>query len=235
MPEKPSTARSANRLLSRLSPEEFGLLQPHLEAVDLPVRKQLESRNKPIDAVYFLEHGFASVVANGTGRSIEVGIIGREGMTGLSVIMGTDRSPHETYMQVGGDGQRLSCAKLSQAVEASPALHRQLLRYGHAFVVQTAQTALANGRSKIEERLARWLLMANDRLDGDEVPLTHEFLSVMLGVRRPGVTVALDVLEKEGLIQAKRRVVAILDRAGLRKISNGAYGAPEAEFKRLFG
>jgi CRP-like cAMP-binding protein len=235
MPEKPSTARSANRLLSRLSPEEFGLLQPYLEAVDLPVRKQLESRNKPIEAVYFLEHGFASVVANGTGRSIEVGIIGPEGMTGLSVIMGTDRSPHETYMQVGGDGQRLSSAKLGQAVQESPALHRHLLRYGHAFVVQTAQTALANGRSKIEERLARWLLMANDRLDGDEVPLTHEFLSVMLGVRRPGVTVALDVLERKGLIHAKRRVVAIRDRAGLRKFSNGAYGASEVEFKRLFG
>jgi CRP-like cAMP-binding protein len=235
MPEKPRTTRSLNRILSRLSQEEFGLLRPYLEAVELPVRKQLESRNKPIEAVYFIEHGFASVVANGTGRSIEVGIIGREGMTGLPVIMGTDRSPHETYMQVGGDGQRMSSAKLSQAVDESPALHRHLLRYGHAFVVQTAQTALANGRSKIEERLARWLLMANDRLDGDEVPLTHEFLSVMLGVRRPGVTVALDLLEKEGLIQAKRRAIAIVDRTGLRKISNGAYGAPEAEFKRLFG
>jgi len=235
MLEQTPTTRSLNRILSRLSQEEFGLLRPHLEAVELPVRKQLESRNKPIEAVYFIEHGFASVVANGTGRSIEVGIIGREGMTGLSVIMGTDRSPHETYMQVGGDGQRMSSAKLGRAVQESPALHRHFLRFGHAFVVQTAQTALANGRSKIEERLARWLLMANDRLDGDEVPLTHEFLSVMLGVRRPGVTVALDVLEKEGLIHAKRRAIAIVDRAGLRKISNGAYGAPEAEFKRLFG
>jgi len=235
MLEQTPTTRSANRILSRLSQEELDILQPHLEAVELPVRKQLESRNKPIEAVYFIEHGFASVVANGTGRSIEVGIIGREGMTGLSVIMGTDRSPHETYMQVGGDGQRMSSAKLGRAVQESPALHRHFLRFGHAFVVQTAQTALANGRSKIEERLARWLLMANDRLDGDEVPLTHEFLSVMLGVRRPGVTVALDVLEKEGLIHAKRRAIAIVDRAGLRKISNGAYGAPEAEFKRLFG
>jgi CRP-like cAMP-binding protein len=234
MPEKPATTRSLNRILSRLSQEEFGLLRPHLDAVELPVRKQLESRNKPIEAVYFIEHGFASVVANGTGRSIEVGIIGREGMTGLSVIMGTDRSPHETFIQAAGDGQRISSVKLCQAVEKSPALHRHLLRYGHAFVVQTAQTALANGRSKIEERLARWLLMANDRLDGDEVPLTHEFLSVMLGVRRPGVTTALDVLEKEGLVHAKRRAVVIIDRKGLRKITNGAYGAPEAEFKRLF-
>jgi CRP-like cAMP-binding protein len=235
MPEKPLTTRSANRILSRLPEEEFGFLRPHLETVDLPVRKQLESRNKAIEHVYFIEHGFASVVANGTGRSIEVGIIGCEGMTGLSVVMRTDRSPHETFMQVGGDGQRMPSAKLSQALEESPGLHRHLLRFGHAFMVQTAQTALANGRSKIEERLARWLLMANDRLDGDEVPLTHEFLSVMLGVRRPGVTVALDLLEKEGLIQAKRRAIAILDRTGLRKISDGAYGAAEAEFKRLFG
>jgi hypothetical protein len=147
---------------------------------------------------------------------IEVGIIGREGMTGLSVVMGTDRSPHETFMQVGGDGQRMSSVNLCQAVGESPALHRHLLRYGHAFVVQTAQTVLANGRNKIEQRLARWLLMASDRLDGDEVPLTHEFLSVMHGVRRPGVTTTLD-------------------RKGLRKMTNGSYGAPEAEFKRLFG
>jgi CRP-like cAMP-binding protein len=233
MPEAPE-ARSPNRLLARLPPEELDVLRPHLEAVDLPVRKQLEARNKPIETIYFIEHGFASVVANGTGRSIEVGLIGREGMTGLAVIMGSDRSPHETFMQVGGDGQGMSADMLRQVVEEYPALHRSLLRYGHAFMVQTAQTALANGRSKVEERLARWLLMASDRLDGDHVPLTHEFLSVMLGVRRPGVTLALNLLEKQGLIQAKRSTIAIVDRARLRKVSNGAYGAAEAEFNRLF-
>jgi CRP-like cAMP-binding protein len=233
MPEERRASR--NRILSRLSPDEFGLLQPHLDAVDLPVRKQLENRNKAIEHVYFIEHGFASVVANGAGRSIEVGLIGREGMTGLAVVMGTDRSPHDTYMQAAGGGQRISSARLRGAIEHSPALHRSCLRYGHAFVVQTAQTALANGRSRIEERLARWLLMAHDRLDGDDVQLTHEFLSVMLGVRRPGVTVALDMLEKEGLIRAKRGAVTILNRTGLRKISNGAYGGAEAEFQRLFG
>jgi CRP-like cAMP-binding protein len=234
MPEMPAM-QSTNRLLSRLSPEESGILRPHLEAVDLPVRTQLEARNKPIQHAYFIEHGFASVVANGTGRSIEVGLIGREGMTGLAIIMGSDRSPHETFMQVGGDGQRISSGKLRQLMEEIPTLHRSLLRYGHAFVVQTAQTALANGRSKVEERLARWLLMANDRLDGDQVPLTHEFLSTMLGVRRSGVTLALNVLEKQGVIQAKRGTIVIVDRARLRKISNGAYGAAEAELNRLFG
>jgi CRP-like cAMP-binding protein len=195
----------------------------------------LENRTKTIEHVYFIERGFASVVANGSGRAIEVGLIGREGMTGLAVVMGTDRTPHDTYMQAAGNGQRISSAKLRSAMEQSPALHRFFLLYGHAFVVQTAQTALVNGRSKIEERLARWLLMAHDRLDDDTMPLTHEFLSVMLGVRRPGVTVALDTLEKGGLIRATRGAVTILNRTGLKKISNRAYGAAEAEFQRLFG
>jgi CRP-like cAMP-binding protein len=227
--------RTKNRVLLRLSPDDLGLLQPHLEAVDLPLRKPLESRNKEIEHVYFIEHGVASVVANGTGHSIEVGLIGREGMTGLAVVMGTDRTPHDTFMQVAGDGQRISSALLRNAIEQRPTLHGSFLRYGHAFVVQTAQTALSNGRSKIDERLARWLLMVHDRVDSDEIALTHEFLSVMLGVRRPSVSVALDRLERKGFIQAKRGAVAILNRTGLRKVSNGAYGAAEAEFQRLFG
>jgi CRP-like cAMP-binding protein len=219
-----------------MSRRELRLLEPHLEAVDLPVRKQLESRNKRIEHVYFIERGFASVVANGGGhQGIEVGIIGREGMTGLAVIMGTDRSPHETYMQMAGNGQRITATNLRKAMDRSAALHRSFLRYGHAFIVQTAQTAVANGRSKIEDRLARWLLMAQDRMDDEALPLTHEFLSFMLGVRRPGVTVALKVLEKESLIRRGRGGISIIDRKGLREKSNGAYGAPEAEFHRLFG
>ena len=110
-----------------------------------------------------------------------------------------------------------------------------MFAYTHAFLEQVMVSVACNGAHSLKERLARWLLIANDRLDGDEVPLTHEFLSVMLGVRRPGVTTALNVLEKEGLVQAKRRAVVIMDRKGLRRITNGAYGAPEAEFKRLFG
>jgi CRP-like cAMP-binding protein len=209
---------------------------PHLEAVDLPLRRQLETRNKPIEHVYFIEQGFASVVADGPGqRSIEVGIIGREGMTGLAVLMGTDRTPHDTYMQSSGSGHRIAAERLRRAIEQSPALHTSMLRCAHAFNVQTAQTAVANGRHKIEERLARWLLMAQDRGDGDELRITHEFLGLMLAVRRPGVTIALNLLEARGLIQAKRGVILIVDRKGLVQSSNGAYGVPEAEFRRLFG
>jgi CRP-like cAMP-binding protein len=189
-----SSPTSPNRILSRLSKADFGLLEPHLQPVDLPLRKMLAVKNKRVDHVYFPESGMASVVANGQ-QAIEIGIIGREGMTGPSVVMGnTDRVPHETYMQIAGHGQRIRADRLREAITTSSSLHQTLLAYVFSFMTQTTQTALANGRSKIEERLARWLLMARDRMDSDELPLTHEFLAIMLGVRRSGVTVALQEL-----------------------------------------
>ncbi len=193
--------------------------------VDLPVHRPLEGRNRRIDYVYFIEAGFASVVADGSGKpGIEVGIIGREGMTGLAIVMGYQRASHDTYIQAAGTGQRIRAGKLREADERSNTLHRATLRYAHAFLVQTTTTALANGRSKIEERLARWLLMANVAvLDGDRLPLTHEFLSLMLGVRRSGVTIALQALERKRLISRKRGNILILNRKGLEKQSNGAY------------
>jgi CRP-like cAMP-binding protein len=215
---------SGNRVLSALPKEDLDLLLPHLHQVDLPLRKQLEGRNKRIDHVYFLERGIASVVANGSAQAaIEIGIIGREGITGLAVLMGVDRSPHETYMQVAGAGQRVAVSSLREAMSQSRSLQRILLRHGYAFTVQTAQTVLANSRYTIEERLARWLLMANDRVDSHELPLTHEFLALMLGVRRPGVTVALRALQSDGLISVKRGGVLIVDRPGLEQRSSGAY------------
>jgi CRP-like cAMP-binding protein len=221
---------SPNRILSRLSRQDLALLEPHLEAVDLPVRKPLEARRKRIDQVYFIESGFASVVANGTSKpSIEVGIIGREGMTGLAIILGSDRAQHATYIQVAGKGLRISAARLREADERSNTLHRAMLRFVHAFLAQTTTTALANGRSKIEERLARWLLMANDRINGDDVPLTHEFLSLMLGTHRPGVTIAVQALEKAGLITTRRSHITIVDRKALEKSSNGTYVRPNDE------
>ena len=207
---------------------DLALLKPHLVALDLPVLTQLETANSRIGAIYFLESGFASVVADGPGkRSIEVGIIGREGMTGLSLVLGGDKPPHETYIQVAGTGHRISASKLRLAMDQSVGLHRSLLRCAHAFLIQTTQTAVANGRGKNEERLARWLLMADDRIDGHELPLAHKFLAIMLGVHRPAVTVALQALERRGFIRAGREVIAITDRTGLVRMSNGAYLPPE--------
>jgi CRP-like cAMP-binding protein len=220
---------SSNRILSRLPRSDFALLEPHLEAVDLPMRKQLETRKRRIDQVYFMETGFASVVAGSGERSIEVGIIGREGMTGLSIVLGHDRAQHATYIQVAGKGFRISTANLREADERSPTLHRAMLRYANEFLFKTTTTALANGRSKIEERLARWLLMADDRIDDDELPLTHEFLGIMLGTHRPGVTIALQALEARHLIKTRRGSITILNRKALERNSNGTYVRPNGE------
>jgi CRP-like cAMP-binding protein len=228
MAQKPSRTGIKNHVLSRLARADLALLKPHLVALDLPVLTQLEGANRRIEAVYFLESGFASVVADGPSkRGIEVGIIGREGMTGLSLVLGHDRFPHETYIQVAGNGHRVSASKLRLAMDQSVGLHRSLLRCAHAFLIQTTLTAVANGRSKNEERLARWLLMAEDRIDGRELPLAHKFLAIMLGVHRPAVTVAVQALERKGLIRAGRETITITNRQGLVRMSNGAYLAPE--------
>ena len=151
-------------------------------------------------------------------------MIGREGMTGLAVVLdGDHRTIHETFMQIGGSGQCISAAELRDAIDASTTLHQVLLRFAHAFMIQATHTAHANGRSKIEERLARWLLMANDRVDGEELKLTHEVLATLLGVRRSGVTVALQELERTGLISHKRGKITILDRMALETSSNDTY------------
>jgi CRP-like cAMP-binding protein len=155
----------------------------------------------PKAAIYFMEAGFASVVAvQAKETKVEVGLIGREGMTGLSIVFGDHKTPHETYMQAAGHGQRINATKLRKATEASPSLLGLFLKFAQAFMVQTAHTAIANARAKIDVRLARWILMAHDRLDGNKLPLTHEFLSLMLGVRRAGVTETLHALESQGLI-----------------------------------
>jgi CRP-like cAMP-binding protein len=217
----------SNRILSRLSREDLRLLEPHLEAVDLPVRRQLTARNRRVEHVYFPDSGIASVVANGAAE-LEVGMIGREGMTGASVVLGDDTpAPHQTYMQVAGNGRRLTVTHLRTALEESTSLHKALLLFVHALLRQSVDTALANGRHKIEERLARWLLMADDRVDDHSIPLTHEFLGVMLGTARPGVTIALNELERRGWITHRRGVITIIDRSGLQKSSNGAYLAPK--------
>jgi len=212
------------------------MLQPDLEAVDLPVRRQLELRNRPIENVYFLESGLASmVVSAGAHHNIEIGVVGNEGMTGLPILLEADRPSYETFIQTAGSGWRIPAQKLRQAMDASSTLRHAFLRYAHTLVTQMAYTALANGRYKIEERLARWLLMADDRAGGGTIHLTHEFLALMLGARRAGVTTALSELQKRGVIHTQRGVIVIKDRAALEESANGSYGSPEAEYRRLFG
>lgn len=229
-----SVANDSNRLLTVLAEVDRCLLDRHLECAELKLGRVLEAPNRPIRHVYFIERGIASVVAVNAGdQQVEIGLIGREGMTGLSVLLGDDRSSLSTCMQVAGHGRRIATDKLRQVLEASSSLHPLLLRFVHAFMVQTAHTAIANGRASLEERLARWILMANDRVPGDTLAMTHQFLSVMLSVRRAGVTVALHGLEGRGLIQSSRGMIRLLDRDGIRAVAGDYYGTPEAELKRL--
>jgi CRP-like cAMP-binding protein len=152
--------------------------------------------------VYFLETGLASIVAKmPDGRDIEVGISGNDGMTSFSVLGGM-QSPHDTYVQVAGHGFKIAVTHLRHTMDTSKTLHSFLLLYVQTMIVQTASTALANGPAAVPARMARWLLMVHDRTHGPEIVLTHEFLSVMLGVRRPWVTETLHVLEDKRLIRS---------------------------------
>jgi CRP-like cAMP-binding protein len=223
-----------NQLLRALPKEDLALLTPHLAPVSLATRDEIERPNQPIKAIVFPESGVISIVAHGGHRKqIEAGIVGREGMTGLMVVLGNDRSPHSTYVQIPGHGQRIASDDLRKAMRKSPTLQNLMLRFAQSFIIQATHTAMSNASAKLEERLARWLLMAHDRLDGNKLPLVHEFLALMLAVRRAGVTVALHSLEKRGLIRAARGIITVIDRKGLEEIANASYGVPEAEYARL--
>ena len=231
-----SSSPHRNRLLASLSPGDLGLMQRHLEPVSLKLRRDLEKPNRRIDDVYFMDSGIASVVAvQPDATRVEVGLIGCEGMSGTAVVLGNHRSPHATYIQVAGEGQRIAAAELRKAIKASESLHGVLLKYVQAFMVQTAHTAIANARARLDARLARWILMAHDRVRANKLPLTHEFLALMLGVRRAGVTEALHSLSSQKLIDAGRGQIVVLNRKGIERSAGGAYGLPEAEYRRLIG
>jgi CRP-like cAMP-binding protein len=225
---------NGNHLLKGLSESDLQLLRPNLVPVALLLRQDLEKPRKPIDDVYFVERGIASVVAvHPGGIRVEIGLIGCEGMSGSAVVLGNDRSPHSTYMQAVGEAQRIPAGALRQAMSDSVSLHAHLLKYIQAFAVQTAHTAVANARGKIDQRLARWILMSHDRVAGNTMDLTHEFLALMLAVRRAGVTEALHILQRQKLISSSRGQITLLNRKALEQVAGPFYGGPEAEYRRL--
>jgi CRP-like cAMP-binding protein len=225
-----------NQLLAAMSRPDFALLEPNLRPLKLPLRHDMEHPNRPIEAVYFMEAGIASVVAvlPDTTR-VEVGLVGPEGMTGSAVVLGGKQSPHATYIQVEGEGLRLTADELRRAMDASETLRALLLKFVQVFMVQTAHTAIANARSKIDQRLARWILMAHDRVRHDTLTLSHEFLALMLGVRRAGVTESLQNLKRLKLIDTGRSQIRVLSRKGIEQAAGSTYGVPEKEYRRLIG
>lgn len=236
MQNLPDQTEFRNILLRSLAPKDFALLAPHFTPIELPVRKALVEPLAPIDTLWFFESGVASMVATSPeGHQSESGFVGRCGFIDPAVLLGAECTPIQSYVQIPGRGYTVSAAAFRHACATSPDLQNMFLRYAQALIVQIAHTAMTNAAHSTEERLARWLLMCFDRIDGDEVPLTHEFLSLMLNVRRSGVTIALGSLASARLISTGRGVVTLLDHAGLRDLASDSYGAPEAEYERLIG
>ncbi|MDQ0995358.1 CRP-like cAMP-binding protein [Phyllobacterium ifriqiyense] len=223
-----------NRLLSRLDAKDLDLLAPDLELHSFQLRDVIETPKQKIKHAIFMETGIASIVVKSpSGKDIEVGLVGREGMTGTSIVLGADVSPLSVYIQLEGMGYRIPADKLKTAMEASETLRQRLLLYVQSVIIQSATTTLINGRANAETRLARWLLMVHDRTNGNELHLTHEFMSVMLAVRRPWVTETLHVLEGKGYIRSSRGKITILNRAGLIEDAGGFYGVAEQEYENL--
>jgi CRP-like cAMP-binding protein len=232
-----SLLATSNLLLSLMSPDDLALLAPDLEKITLTRRQVLTAPGQQIEHVYFLEGGVASVVSNSADAVMtEVGVFGREGLSSISVLLGSDRSPHETFLQVDGtSAYRIGVDRFRAAIAESPRLKDLLLRYVQTFLIQVANSVASNAHSRIEARLARWLLMCHDRIDGDDVHLTHEFMSMMVAAQRTGVTLTLHILEGAGIIQSQRARITILDRDKLEALAGDSYGQPEAEYRRLIG
>lgn len=227
---------NANRILSQLPPEEYERLLPYLEPVTLSRGDVLHYPQEPVSHVYFPNSGTVSVVATfADGGDIEVGLVGNEGVFGINVVLGSVTTPHEAVVQLPGDGVRASSDVLRREFKRGGQLQDLLLRYTQAFIVQIAQTAACNKVHPLDGRLARWLLMTCDRATSGELELTHEFIAVMLGTRRPGVTEAAGKLQDAGLIRYRRGRVTVLDRRGLEATSCECYPVVKREFDRLLG
>ncbi len=222
-----------NRLLSALSQDDFALLEPMMERVPLSLRDILIGANQPIQHVYFPESGIISTVADTEEGKIEIGLVGREGMVGVPVILGVDKTPHMFLVQGVGEALRISTPDLRAAISERSSIFALLGKFIHTLIVQMGQTAYVNVTFNIEARLARWILMTQDRTGGDELLLTHEFLGAMLGVRRPGVTSAMHALEAMGSIRNRRGRIEVVRRDNLLELAGDAYHVAEDEYERV--
>src|ERR1700680_2456813 len=225
-----------NRLLLLLSHHDYERLRSHLSVVVFDYRKSLYEASRSIDHVYFPVDGVASlVITTSDGASAEVGTIGSEGMVGLPVVFGDRDAPSSVYVQVPGSALHMDARLFRSELERSPTLNLVMLRYAHAFFNQVAQSAACAHLHEVEQRCCRWLMMTRDRMPSGDFLLTHEFLGMMLGVRRTTVTDVMGTLQKAGLIRYRRGHVTILDHEALRQRACECYEISKLEFDRLLG
>lgn len=227
---------TSNRILNALPSEEYERLSPHLERVKLPLRQVLYRPEQPITHVYFPESGTVSVVSVfEDGSTVEVGMVGNEGMFGVNVFMGSVSTPLEAVVQLPGAGYRMRADALRDEFRRGGPLQDMLLRYTQAFITQIAQNAACNRAHHVEGQVAKWLLMCADRSPSQELELTQEFIAMMLGIRRPGVTETAGLLRDRGLINYVRGHITITDREGLERLTCECYRLVRKEFDRLVG
>lgn len=226
----------SNLLLTLVPKEELDQIQPHMDQIDFTFRQQIYEDGQDNEFAYLPHAGVFSMVSlphEEKGLLVEVATIGREGMIGLPLLLGGDNTPGECFCQVPGQAARIPARKFQELVDTLPTFRKVLLRYTQALITQISQGAACNSMHPIEERCARWLLTTQDRVGADHFELTQEFLSQMLGVRRPSVTVAASMLQKAGLITYSRGLVVITDRKGLEAASCSCYRVIRNEFERL--
>ena len=223
-----------NRVLASLDSVSFRQLAPYLTRVALGRRAVLHDQFHPLEHVHFIERGVASVYARTRADGpVEVAMVGPFGLVGVAAILGVVRSRHRCLMQVPGEALRIRVADLRAAMNESPVIRDHLLAYVHALLVQNAQAALCNGRHDVEQRLCRWLLLAAERLDDTVIPITHDMLSMNLGVRRAGVTSLLGRLQKSGAVAIGRATCEIVDRAVIESRACECYGIIATEYRHL--
>lgn len=223
-----------NQLLTLLSPDNLAGILPKLTSVVIELRQEICRQDGIISSVYFPQTGMISLVAQlGDGFQGEVGIIGSEGMFGTSLLAGVDTSFSEAFVQLPGTALRMSASDFRKEVETNIPLRAVLLRYNEALQAQVMQTAACNGHHGLEQRLARWLLMASDRADSSELPLTQDFMAMMLGVYRPSITVTAGILQRAGLIKYASGLVTVIDREALEAASCECYSAVKRRFCSL--
>ena len=232
----PQSVPVRNRLLASLPPAVLASLLPKLSPVILMLRQVICPPDTVIEAVYFPESGMISLVDTlEDGMRAEVGVIGREGMLGMPLLAGVSTSFVEAQVQMSGTALRMTASDFNVEVEANVTLRRLLLRYNEALQAQIMQTAACNANHALEQRLCRWLLMAHDRAEDDELPLTQDFMALMLGVARPSITISAGILQRAGLIRYVAGRVTVLDRANLEAAACECHGAVHRRFVTVLG
>jgi len=230
----PAQSSVTNKLLNILPESDYGQIAQDLEFLKLSRGTVVAYAGQPIDYIYFLTSGIGSIIASTPeGNRAEAGIFGSDGYVPTSAVASTENSPHEVVILLDSEAYRMDYGRFRGWMDQNRNFSKVMIRSIEAFSVQLTYTAISNAIHDVTERLARWILMCHDRVPGDEIGLTHEFISLMLSVRRPSVTTSLHILEGNGFIKSERSNIIMRNRPAMEEFARDAYGKPEEEYRRL--